>query len=167
MSVLSLHFRVLSMLYSLTVYFLRTVCSLKANFCPAWRLSNCDGLGHVASNGIPSEDANRPEMGKKKKDKKKVKTFPICKFRVAVLSIFLQRKYFFGFVLCFALELLFEQPGWFALYQWRAEKGRLIMYVLYTFATHDDFTWRHRHRISKHKMAALTVVFSRLPHVHY
>ena len=43
--------------------------------------------------------------------------------RLFVLSIFEQQKYLF----CFELELLTGQSSWFTLYQWRPEKGQLMM----------------------------------------
>ena len=84
----------------------------------------------------------------------------ICKLLRVALPTFLQQKYFFGF----ELELLRMQPYWFILYQCRAEKGWLVMYLV-PLPLMPTLIMTSLIQTATLKMAALTAVFWQLSNV--
>ena len=90
------------------------------------------------TDGPRRDPRRRPKLASRRRN---VQMFSFVGF-----PYFMQRKYFF----CFDFELLGAKPYLFALYQWRAEKRVGL--------------WRTH---ARNKMAALTVVFSRLPSVSF
>ena len=58
----------------------------------------------------------------------------ICRFHLVVLWRFIQKMYLFALTLECELRV---QWRWFALYQWRAENGWLVMYQLWYFLPHS------------------------------
>ena len=86
-----------------------------------------------------------------------------CCFFVFVFcfSFFLLLLLSFFFFFFFEFELHSEQPWWFALYNRRAEKGWLVTYLRLLPHIPASFM-TSLIQISRHKMVACTVVFSRL-----